>query len=351
MKKYLVLENGTVFAGEAFGDNRDVIAEIVFNTSMVGYVEMLTDTCCKGQAVCQTFPLGGNYGVCLEDAENEGEGAAALIVRECAEIPSNFRSELSLDDFMKQKGIVGLKGIDTRALTKLLREQGTMNGAIVSDPASVDMDAVKAYRITADTVGVKESAVVNPDGQYKIALIDFGRKDSIVKELVERDCQVHVLPADASADAVLAAEPDGILLSAGPGNPEESAAAIETLRALQDKKIPTMGIGKGHLVLALANGFAVEKLHHGHRGGQPVRNLAAGHLHVTAQNHSCSVKNDSIDTDAASVYFVNVNDGSNEGLVYLNTPAFSVQFQPQYANGPTDTSYLYDQFMELVKAD
>ncbi|MBR4959343.1 MAG: carbamoyl phosphate synthase small subunit [Clostridia bacterium] len=346
MKKYLVLENGTVFTGEAFGADRDVIAEIVFNTSMVGYVEILTDTCSRGQAICQTFPLGGNYGVCLEDAENEGEGAAALIVRECAEVPSNFRAELSLDAFMKQKGIAGLKGIDTRALTKILREQGTMNGAIVSDPASVDMDALKAYK--ADTAPAGTAAVVNPEGKYKIAMIDFGRKDSIAREFADRDCQVHILPADASAEDVLAIAPDGIVLSAGPGDPAENAAAVETIKALADKKIPTMGIHKGHLILALANGFAVEKLHHGHRGGQPVRNLAAGHLHVTAQNHGYAVKNDSVDADKASVYFVNVNDGSNEGLVYLDTPAFSVQFQPQYANGPTDTSYLYDQFMDFL---
>ncbi|MBQ8640951.1 MAG: carbamoyl phosphate synthase small subunit [Clostridia bacterium] len=352
MKRYLVLENGTVFTGEAFGADRDVIAEIVFTTSMVGYVEALTDTSYRGQAICQTFPLGGNYGVCLEDAEDEGEGAAALIVRECAEIPSNFRSDLSLEDFLKQKGIPGLKGIDTRALTKILREQGTMNGAIVSDPASVDMEALKAYKIenvVAD-LSVKEPEVVNPDGQYKIALFDFGRKNSIVKDLVERDCQVHVLPCDTSAEAVLALSPDGIVLSAGPGNPEDNTAAVETLQTLADKKIPTMGISLGHQVLALANGFAIEKLHYGHRGAsQPVRNLAAGHLHITSQNHSYTVKNESIDPAVATPYFVNVNDNTNEGLIYLDMPAFSVQFQPQYANGPTDTSYLYDQFMDFVK--
>lgn len=353
MKKYLVLENGTIFTGEAFGADRDVIAEIVFTTAMVGYVEALTDTSYKGQAICQTFPLGGNYGVCLEDAENEGEGACALIVRECAEIPSNFRSDLSLDDFMKQKGIVGLKGIDTRALTKILREQGTMNGAIVSDPAAVDMEALKAYTIVnpAAELSVKGPAVVNPDGQYKVALIDFGRKNSIAKDLAERDCQVHILPCDISADAILNLEPDGVVLSAGPGNPEDNKAAIETIRALIDKKIPTMGISLGHQILALANGFAVEKLHYGHRGAsQPVRNLAAGHLHITSQNHSYTVKNDSIDPAVAAPYFVNVNDNSNEGLIYLDTPAFSVQFQPQYANGPTDTSYLYDQFIDFVKS-
>ena len=352
MKRYLVLENGTVFTGEAFGADRDVIAEIVFTTSMVGYVEALTDTSYRGQAICQTFPLGGNYGVCLEDAEDEGEGAAALIVRECAEIPSNFRSDLSLEDFLKQKGIPGLKGIDTRALTKILREQGTMNGAIVSDPASVDMEALKAYKIenvVAD-LSVKEPEVVNPDGQYKIALFDFGRKNSIVKDLVERDCQVHVLHCDTSNEAVLALSPDGIVLFAGPGNPEDNTAAVETLQALADKKIPTMGISLGHQVLALANGFAIEKLHYGHRGAsQPVRNLAAGHLHITSQNHSYTVKNESIDPAVATPYFVNVNDNTNEGLIYLDMPAFSVQFQPQYANGPTDTSYLYDQFMDFVK--
>lgn len=352
MKKYLVLENGTVFTGEAFGAQGDVVAEIVFTTSMVGYVEALTDTCYKGQAICQTFPLGGNYGVCLEDAETEGDGPAALIVRECAETPSNFRSDLSLDAFMQQKGIVGLKGIDTRSLTKILRDEGTMNGAIVSDPASVDMEALKAYKITAPVAALstKEETVVNPDGKYTIALYDFGHKNGIVKELVDRDCAVHILPYDTDAATVSALQPDGIVLSAGPGDPRECTAAIATMQTLAAQKIPTMGIALGHQILALANGFEIEKLPYGHRGGsQPVRNLTAGHLHITAQNHSYAVQNDSIDETVAVPYFVNVNDDSNEGLIYQNAPAFSVQFQPVYANGPTDTSYLYDQFLELVQ--
>lgn len=352
MKKYLVLENGTVFTGEAFGAERDVMAEIVFTTSMVGYVEALTDTCYNGQAICQTFPLGGNYGVCLEDAETEGDGPVALIVRECADIPSNFRAELSLEDFMKQKGIVGLKGIDTRALTKILRDEGTMNGAIVSDPDTVDKEALKAYKITAPVAALstKEEVVVNPDGEYTIALYDFGHKNGIVKELVDRDCAVHILPYDTDAAAVSALQPDGIVLSAGPGDPRECTAAIAALQTLADQKIPTLGVALGHQILALANGFEIENLPYGHRGGsQPVRNLTAGHLHITAQNHSYAVQNDSIDEAVAVPYFVNVNDDSNEGLIYQNTPAFSVQFQPAYANGPTDTSYLYDQFMDLVQ--
>ncbi len=346
MKKYLVLENGTVFTGEAFGADRDVVAEVVFTTSMIGYVEALTDTGYRGQALCQTFPLGGNYGVCLADTANEGEGAAALIVREVAPVPSNFRSDLSLDAFLKERNIPGLAGIDTRALTKLLRDKGTMNGAIVSDPATVDMAALKNFKPAP--AATCEKTVLHPEGKYPVALIDLGTKEILAKDLVERDCAVHVFPADASADEILAISPVGLVVSGGPGDPRDCMATIETLRTLKDKNIPTLGIALGHQVLALANGFATEKLPYGHRGAsQPVRNLDNGKLHITAQNHSYTVVD--VDSTVADMLFVNVNDNSCEGLLYKNAPAYSLQFQPVYSQGPTDTSYLYDRFFEMLE--
>ncbi len=346
MKKYLVLENGTVFAGEGFGAERDVMAEIVFTTSMIGYVEALTDTGYRGQAICQTFPLAGNYGVCRADAANEGEGAAALIVREVAPVPSNFRSDLSLDAFLKERNIPGLCGIDTRELTKLLRDNGTMNGAIVSDPASVDMEALKAFK---PAVAVTcERTVVNPEGKYRVALLNLGTCENLVKDLADRDCAVHVFPSAASADEILTLAPHGLVISAGPGDPKDHTAVIETLRVLKDKGIPTLAIALGHQVLALANGFDTEKLPYGHRGAsQPVRNLETGKLHITAQNHSYAVVN--VDPDTADALFVNVNDGSCEGLVYKNAPAYSLQFQPVYSQGPTDTAYLYQRFFDMMQ--
>ncbi len=346
MKKYLVLENGTVFAGEGFGADRDVTAEIVFTTSMLGYVEALTDTGYRGQALCQTFPLGGNYGVCREDAACEGEGAAALIVREYAPVPSNFRSQLSLDDFLKERGIPGLCGIDTRALTKLLRDNGVMNGAIVSDPAAVDMAALKAYK-TSPAV-TTENTVVNPDGTWNVALVNLGTCENLVKDLAARDCAVHVFPSTVSADDILAIHPHGLVISGGPGNPKDCGAVADVLKQLSDKKIPTLGICLGHQVLALANGFDTEKLPYGHRGAsQPVRNLENGKLHITAQNHGYTVIGEN--AAVADRLFVNVNDDTCEGLVYRDIPAYSLQFQPVFSNGPTDTAYLYNRFFVLMK--
>jgi len=354
MKRYLVLENGAVFAGEAFGADREVTAEIVFTTAMVGYVESLTDVSYRGQILCQTFPLGGNYGVCLADAETEGFGPAGFIVRECAEIPSNFRSDISLDEFLKQNGIPGLKGIDTRALTKMLRENGTMNGTITSDPASVDMDAVKAFRMEKPVADVSstEETVVNPDGKFTVALYDYGRKNQIVRALAERNCKVHILPYNTPAERVLEIQPDGLLLSNGPGNPAENTEVIENLKKLVNAGIPTMGICLGHQLLALANGFKTEKLPYGHRGAsQPVRNEETGHLYVTSQNHGYTVDSASVNGEVAKAYFTNVNDNTNEGLIYTNRKAFSVQFVPQCCTGPTDTSYLYDRFVDMMKAE
>lgn len=334
MKKYLVLENGMTFEGEAFGAaaETDVTAEIVFSTAMVGYVETLTDKRYTGQAVCQTFPIIGNYGVNEADCEGAAITPAAYIVREYCDAPSNFRSEETLDVFLKKHDIPGLCGLDTRLLTKTLRDNGTMNGAITSDPSKVDLAALKAYRITGavDAVSAKDVRLETSSaegGHYKVALLDLGVSKSVIAELTRIGCDVYVLPHNTTTEAILALAPDGLFVSGGPGDPAECTDVIETLKALIPSQIPTMAVGLGHQLLALANGMKTAKLPYGHRGtNHPVRCTATGHLYITSQNHGYVVSD--VDTAAAEESFVNVNDQSNEGLEYKNAPAFSVQFTP-----------------------
>lgn len=355
MKKYLVLENGMTFEGEAFGaeTDADVTAEIVFSTAMVGYVETLTDKRYTGQAVCQTFPIIGNYGVNEADCEGDAITPAAYIVREYCDAPSNFRSEETLGAFMKKHGIPGLCGIDTRLLTKTLRDNGTMNGVITSDPMKADLGAGKAYRITGavDAVSAKDVRLETSSaegGHYKVALLDLGVSKSVIAELNRIGCDVYVLPHDTTAEAILNLKPDGLFVSGGPGDPAECADAAETLKALIPSNIPTMAVGLGHQLLAMANGMTTKKLPYGHRGtNHPVRCTATGHLYITSQNHGYAVE--AVDTAVAEESFVNVNDKSNEGLEYKNIPAFSVQFMPDTNEISANTEYLYKKFTEMMK--
>ena len=351
-KKYLVLENGAVFAGESFGSTRDTVAEIVFNTSMVGYIEALTDPTYKGQAIVQTFPLLGNYGVNSEDHENVAVYPAAYIVREHCIHPSNFRSEGTLDAFLQKNDIPGLCGIDTRALTRMLRDNGTMNGAIVDDPASVDMEALKAYRVTSPVAEVTcKEVYTEGDGEKTVAVIDYGLRRSLLESVIKRGFKAVVFPAGTSADAILAADPDGILLSNGPGDPADCLEEIAIIKKLIASHKPIMGVCLGHQLLALANGFATEKLPYGHRGGnQPVRS-DDGQVYITTQTHGYAVISDSIDKSVASELFVNVNDGSNEGLIYHNINAFSTQFQPEAHRCADTTSYLFDRFAAMIDGE
>lgn len=353
MKRYLILENGTIFEGNAFGADHDVIAEIVFTTAMTGYVETLTDESYIGQAVCQTFPLIGNYGVNESDAEGDNVGVSAYIVREYSEVASNFRSEEDIDTFLKKNNIPGIYGIDTRALTKILREMGTMNGMITDDPSRADMDAIKNYRIISpvSTVSTKSVIVENAGGSPRIALYDFGKKRNIVRSLVKRGCEVHILPHDTTAEDALALNPDGIFLSNGPGDPAENTEVIKNLAELLKHDIPVMGICLGHQLLALANGFSTAKLKYGHRGtNHPVKSTETGKLYITSQNHGYAVVNDTIDKNIADELFYNINDMTNEGILYKSIPAISVQFHPEACGGPNDTDFMFDRFMNMINS-
>lgn len=350
MKRYLVLENGAVFEGSAFGADREVIAEIVFNTAMTGYVETLSDQRYIGQAICQTFPLIGNYGVNEADADGEPVCVSAYIVREISDVASNFRSEGALNDYLKKNNVPGLCGIDTRALTKMLRDEGTMNGMITDDPAKADLDAIRSYRIrgVAATAGTRETRVEKGDG-FRIALYDFGHAKDIARALKNRGCQVCVLPGDASADDALALKPDGIVFSHGPGNPADCEATVYAVSLLLKSGVPMLGVGLGHQLLALANGFSTVKLKYGHRGGNhPTKSTENDRIYITSQNHGYAVANDTIDGDVAEAWFYNVNDRSNEGLLYKNVPALSVQFSPEASGGPNDTDFVYDRFLSMI---
>ncbi len=352
-KAYLVLENGTVFTGKSFGATGKVTAEVVFTTGMTGYLETLTDQSYFGQIVVQTFPLIGNYGVIPNDFESGSVGPMAYIVKEWCQVPSNFRCEGDLDTFLKDKGIIGLYDIDTRALTKIIREKGVMNGAIVSDPNDVDFDKIHSY-VVKDAV---KSVSVTEKSEYKgeaedlhIALLDFGLKQNIANELLKRSSKVTVCPHDVTAAEIKQMNVDGIMLSNGPGDPAENVEVIANLKEIMELNIPIFGICLGHQLLALANGFTTSKLKYGHRGGnQPVKDLETGRVYISSQNHGYAVNSQSINTDIATEYFYNVNDKTCEGVMYKNINAMSVQFHPEACGGPLDTSWLFDKFIARIK--
>ena len=350
---YLVLENGMVFEGKYFGAKAEITGEIVFTTGMTGYLETLTDQSYYGQIVLQTFPLIGNYGIIPSDFESESVGASAYIVKHPCQEPSNFRSEGDLDTFLKQKNIVGLCGVDTRAITKIIRENGVMNGRITGTKPNGNLSGIKEYKITnaVASVSVKEPVHhASEAAKYRVALMDYGMKENIRRELAGRGCEVWVLPHDSTAKDVLAIEPDGIMLSNGPGDPADNVEVIENLREIAAAKIPMFGICLGHQLLALAHGFKTHKLKYGHRGAnQPARDLQSGRVYITSQNHGYAVTSDSIDGAVAEEWFVNANDNTCEGIMYKNTPAFSVQFHPEACGGPLDTAFLFDRFTENME--
>lgn len=354
-KATLILADGTEFEGRAFGADGSVVGEIVFTTAMVGYQETLTDPSYCGQIVTQTFPLIGNYGVNSVDPESNGSVVSGYIVREQCEDPSNFRCEGDLDSYLKKYSIIGIYDIDTRCLTKIIRESGVMNGAIVH--GDFDKEAllaqIRAYNVgkVVPKVSVKAKEYYPAENaKFNVVLMDYGYKFNIRRELVRRGCNVTVMPWNSTADEIKALNPDGIMLSNGPGDPADNTEAIQTLRELIPAQIPTFGICLGHQLLALANGAKTEKLKYGHRGGnQPVKDLALDRTFITSQNHGYAVVSGSVPAEAGEVSHVNGNDGTCEGVRYHNAPAFTVQFHPEACGGPKDTAYLFDEFIELME--
>ena len=356
MKAFLILEDGTVFQGTSIGSPREVISEIVFNTSMTGYLEVLTDPSYAGQAVAMTYPLIGNYGICYEDMESERPWLDAFIVRELSRLPSNFRSEDTIQNFLLKYDIPGIAGIDTRALTKILREKGTMNGCITTDE-NYQIDEILP-RLAAYTTGkvvekvtCREKYVLEGDGP-KVALLDLGAKRNIARSLNRRGCQVTVYPALTRAEEILAAKPDGIMLSNGPGDPKECTSIIAEIRKLYESDVPIFAICLGHQLMALANGADTHKMKYGHIGGNhPVRDLKTGRVYISSQNHGYVVDTDHLDPSVAVPAFENVNDGTNEGLAYTGKNIFTVQYHPEACPGPQNSGYLFDRFMKMMEVD
>lgn len=398
MKAFLILEDGTVFEGKHIGADKDVVSEIVFNTSMAGYTEVFTDPSYAGQSVCMTYPLIGNYGVCLDDMESDKIWVDAVIVRELSHIPSNFRCDMSIQEFLEKYDIPGIEGIDTRKLVRILREKGTMNGFIttnenlkfedvkdrlhayttgdvVSKVSCKEKKFLKGVTDIAENGPLSGSASFNEDDYkeslkgdlskrekkpaivkelngkgLKIALLDFGAKRNIAASLVARGCDVTIYPSDTAAEEILKDAPDGIMLSNGPGDPKECTQIIKEIKKLYDSELPIFAICLGHQLMALATGADTFKMKYGHRGGNhPVKDLSNNRVYISSQNHGYVVDMDKLDPNVAKPAFKNVNDGTNEGLAYVGKNIFTVQFHPEACPGPQDSSYLFDRFISMIR--
>ena len=394
MKAFLILEDGTVFEGTHIGAEKEIISEIVFNTSMAGYLEVLTDPSYAGQAVCMTYPLIGNYGVCYDDMESRQAWPDGFIVREISRVASNFRCDCTLEEFLVEQNIPGIAGIDTRQLTRILREKGTMNGCITTNENySFEelLPKMKAYttgnvveKVTcaekytlAGTKNIEENgpvsglAVFNKEAYaagkreprpslvtelngagLKVALLDFGAKKNIADSLAARGCEVTVFPANTKAEEILSGGFDGIMLSNGPGDPKDCGPIIDEVRKLYESDMTIFAICLGHQLMALATGADTHKLKYGHRGGNhPVKDLKTGRVYISSQNHGYVVDTDILDTEIAVPAFINVNDGTNEGLAYTGKNIFTVQFHPEACPGPQDSGYLFDRFIRMMRGE
>ena len=354
MKAYLILEDGSIYDGKNVGACREAVSEIVFNTSMTGYLEVMTDPSYAGQAVVMTYPLIGNYGICYDDMESYRLWIDGLIVRELSEVASNFRNEDSIQNFLIKNNIPCICGIDTRDLTKRLREHGTMNGFITVDSSFVVekiLQRIKEYSVkgVVKRTSTKEAYSLPGKGK-RVVLIDFGAKKSIARQLQKRGCEVIVVPCDTKAKEILKLKPDGIMLSNGPGDPKENVDIIKEIKKLYDTNIPIFAICLGHQLMALATGANTYKLRYGHRGGNhPVKDLETGRTYISSQNHGYAVDESTLDKNICVPAFVNVNDGTNEGLRYINKKIFTVQYHPEACPGPRDSSYLFDKFIKMME--
>ncbi|MDE5584326.1 MAG: carbamoyl phosphate synthase small subunit [Ruminococcus sp.] len=358
-KAYLMLADGQIFEGKSLGKEGTAVGEVVFTTGLTGYQETLTDPSYYGQIVTQTFPLIGNYGVNHEDNESAKSYVSGYIVREACDMPSNFRSEGNIRDFLTEHNIIGICNIDTRRLTRTIRETGVMNGVITTEDVYSKkeelLEQVRAFEVKNAVKSVTDSEIrtyseENP--KYRVVLFDFGYKRNIRQELVKRGCEVIIVPAHTTAEEVKALNPDGIMFSNGPGNPAENAEIIENIREIQKLGISIFGICLGHQLMALANGGRTEKLKYGHRGAnQPVIDLESGLTYVTSQNHGYAVIGDSIPSEVGHVSHINANDKTCEGIRYTAVNAFTVQFHPEAHGGPLDTSYLFDEFVSTMKRE
>lgn len=348
MKAKLILENGMVFEGNPFGYLKENVGEVVFTTGMTGYQEVLTDPSYYGQIVTMTYPLIGNYGVNLEDVESSKPQVKGFIVREKCNMPNNFRCELTLDDYLKQNKIIGLEGIDTRALTKVLRNNGTMKGIIVLDDSNLDDVSEKlnsfSNKEAVHIVTTKEKYEIPGEGKH-VAIIDYGIKQNIIRCFRKRGCKLTVFPSNASAEEILNVNPDLVFVSNGPGDPQDLEYEIQTIKNIIGKK-PIVGICLGHQLLALSLGGNTTKLKFGHRGGNhPVKDLETGKVHITSQNHGYVV--DSMPEDVEATH-ININDGTIEGLKHKTMPIYSVQFHPEASAGPKDSEYIFDRFLNYA---
>ena len=348
-KAYLVLADGSVLEGFSFGADSSCVGELVFTTNMCGYIETLTDPSYYGQIVIQTFPLIGNYGVIPSDFEGDC-ALKGYVVREYCETPSNFRSETTLDAFLKERGIPGIYGIDTRALTRRIREHGVIN-ACITHSLPIDEETIRSFAVQNALAAVSCSSVqFFPCAQerFHVVLMDFGAKRNIIRELNERGCSVTAVPYDTTAETILSMNPDGVMLSNGPGDPSENTGVIKEIRKLFGT-VPMFGICLGHQLAALAAGAETYKMKFGHRGAnQPVHDRKDGRTYITTQNHGYAVEPDSL-KGKGEVRLVNANDGSCEGIDYPDQKCFTVQFHPEACAGPKDTEFLFQRFIKLME--
>ena len=353
MVGYLVLENGEIFEGERIGYTLDTACEVVFNTAMAGYIETFTDPSYAGQGIVMTYPLIGNYGVIPEDYESDNIYAKAIFIHELAEFESNFRTKFNLEKFLRDYKIPGLTNVNTRKLTKILRDAGTMRGYITSNIDNMNeiMEKIKEYEIgkIVDKVTCKQITTYGKGKEIKIALMDYGLKHNIVNSLLKRGAEVTIFPADTPAEKVLATKPDGIMLSNGPGDPKDCEVQIRNVKKMYDSNVPILGICLGHQLMGLANGAKTAKLKYGHRGpNHPVKDLRENRVHITSQNHGYYIVEGSVDSRIADVSHINLNDGTVEGLRYKGKNIFTVQFHPEACPGPEDTAYIFDEFLKMI---